>query len=320
MQLLNAQAGAARPRFDLAVDPGGYLWWYLDGISDDGRAGVTVIGFVGSVFSPYYASARRRPDPRPERHSAINIGLYGPDRDLWAMTERGERHMRRDADRFDVGPSSMRWEDGGLTVEIDEITVPIPRRLRGRIRLVPRALTGHAEYLDANGRHLWRPLAPVADIEVSFSKPALAWRGAGYLDMNHGSEPLEDGFRYWTWSRAPTTAGGGAVLYDAERRDGSHLNLALRFDETGRTESFTPPPRQPLATSGWRVPRSTRADAGTPPRVIRTLEDTPFYARSSVAARLDGEDLQMVHEALDLDRFASRWVQTLLPFRMPRVR
>jgi carotenoid 1,2-hydratase len=25
-----------------------------------------------------------------------------------------------------------------------------------------------------------------------------------------------------------------------------------------------------------------------------------------------------VHESLDLDRFAQRWVQLLLPFRMPR--
>ena len=46
------------PGFDQPVAPGGYLWWYIDAISDDGQYGLTIIAFVGSVFSPYYALAR----------------------------------------------------------------------------------------------------------------------------------------------------------------------------------------------------------------------------------------------------------------------
>ncbi len=34
---------------------GGYAWWYVDALSDDGRHGLTLIAFIGSVFSPYYA-------------------------------------------------------------------------------------------------------------------------------------------------------------------------------------------------------------------------------------------------------------------------
>ena len=48
------------PDFNVAVPPSGYRWWYLDGLSADGQRGLTVIAFVGSVFSPYYAAARRR--------------------------------------------------------------------------------------------------------------------------------------------------------------------------------------------------------------------------------------------------------------------
>lgn len=287
-----------------------------------------MIGFVGSVFSPYYAAARRRAartggNADPEQHCAINVGLYGPGRDHWAMTERSGRHVHRDRDRFVVGPSRMCWEDGGLTVHLDEVCMPIPRRLRGRIRLVPRALTGHREVLDAHGRHVWRPLAPLADIRVDFEQPDLHWSGSGYLDMNHGSEPLEDGFRHWTWARGDRGAGGpgregAAVIYDATRRDGSTLALALQFDDDGNTQRFTAPPVRPLTTTLWRVPRSTRAQQPGDARVLRTFEDTPFYARTSIETRIDDAPMQMVHEALDLDRFASRWVQTLLPFRMPR--
>jgi carotenoid 1,2-hydratase len=50
---------ALGPRFDRAVPAGGYSWWYVDAISDDGRYGLTVIAFIGSVFSPYYKQSGR---------------------------------------------------------------------------------------------------------------------------------------------------------------------------------------------------------------------------------------------------------------------
>src|SRR3954447_922122 len=60
------------PRFDRPVPGRGYAWWYLDALSDDGRHGLTVIAFVGSVFSPYYALARRRGAGDPHDHCAAD--------------------------------------------------------------------------------------------------------------------------------------------------------------------------------------------------------------------------------------------------------
>jgi carotenoid 1,2-hydratase len=54
--------------------------------------------------------------------------------------------------------------------------------------------------------------------------------------------------------------------------------------------------------------------------VISTLEDAPFYARSLIGHRVDGEDAISMHESLDLDRFANPVVKAMLPFRMPRAR
>jgi carotenoid 1,2-hydratase len=65
--------------------------------------------------------------------------------------------------------------------------------------------------------------------------------------------------------------------------------------------------------------RGTQCEAGHQARVVETLEDTPFYARSLVETRLAGETATCVHESLSLDRFDSRIVQLMLPFRMPRV-
>jgi carotenoid 1,2-hydratase len=85
--------------FDAAVPSGGYRWWYLDGLSDDGRHGLTIIGFVGSVFSPYYALARRKGGADPENFCALNVALYGEGGHRWSMTERGRRFISRDARR-----------------------------------------------------------------------------------------------------------------------------------------------------------------------------------------------------------------------------
>ena len=61
MDAIDTMAACERgvgPRFSATVAPEGYLWWYVDAISDDGRYGITLIAQLGSCFSPYYASAR----------------------------------------------------------------------------------------------------------------------------------------------------------------------------------------------------------------------------------------------------------------------
>ena len=247
----------------------------------------------------------------------MNVALYGRGAKRWAMTERGRKALSRTPGAILVGPSSMAWDGTALALEIDEIAVPLPRRLRGRIVLRPEALTAHAFELDPEGRHRWWPVAPSARIEVAFEKPALAWQGRAYFDTNEGAEPLERGFLSWNWSRAHLGR-DTAILYDTLPRQGGERGLALRFDTAGALERFEPPPQQALPPGLWRVARATRAERPARPRVIETLEDAPFYTRSLIATRLLGQDATAVHESLSLRRFETAWVKTLLPFRMPR--
>ena len=300
----------AGPCFGLPVQPGGYAWWYVDALSDDGRLGLTLIAFIGSVFSPYYAWARRHGSGDPTNHIGLNVALYGP-RKRWALTEHGRTRLDRGADWLRIGPSALEWDGAILTIRIDEITVPIPRRLRGTVRVRPSAIEADVHTLDAQGRHRWSPIAPSARVEVALDAPALHWSGPGYLDSNEGDRPLEDDFVRWDWSRAHAPS-ATTVLYDATRRDGTRACLALRYRDTGGLEILPPPPELPLPATKWRVARATRAEQ--PTFVVRTLEDTPFYARSVLSA----QDGNAVHESLSLDRFRAPWVQAMLPFRMPR--
>jgi len=308
--------------FNDKVPPGGYAWWYLDALSDDGQNGITIIGFIGSVFSPYYRRAIKAGRGKPENHVAenhvaMNVALYGKSAKRWAMTERGQGALSTSETNLTIGPSRMTWDGASLLVEIDEIAAPLPRRMRGTIRLTPSAVTQTRFTLNPEGGHGWWPIAPIARVEVALDHPKLAWRGNGYFDHNRGSAPIASGFQAWNWARA-RVPDGALVLYDGTRRDGSPFLLGLHYDETGRMTPFTPPPRVMLPASFWRIARETRSETGHQAKLVETLEDTPFYARSVISSRLAGRDVIAMHESLSLARFENPVVQLMLPFRMPR--
>jgi carotenoid 1,2-hydratase len=222
--------------------------------------------------------------------------------------------VQRDAHHLSIGPSALSWDGGGLTVRIDEIGMPIPRRIRGTVRLYPAAVESRTLFLDSGGRHRWRPIAPCARVEVALSAPDLSWSGPAYFDTNGGDRPLEADFVRWDWSRAPMPD-GTAVLYDVVRRDGP-LTLAMTYAASGGVRDVPVGPSVALPKTKWRVPRWTCAGQ---PVVTETLEDTPFYARSVVEGTLLGRRVTAMHESLSMARFVHPVVQAMLPFRMPRV-
>lgn len=234
------------------------------------------------------------------------------------MTERPRASVSATPDTLAIGPSSMRWTGDGLELEFDERGTPIPYRVAGRVRVIPEILNAAPFALDPERRHLWRPIAPRARIEVALKHPGISWSGSAYLDHNRGSESLEEGFRDWQWSRAHRGR-DVAVLYEGKRRDGSQFASALCFGPDGTPHEAELPQVAPLSPTMWAMERRTRADRGFA-RVNRTWEDSPFYARSTLATELWGERCEAVHESLSLTRFASPIVQWMLPYRMPRAR
>jgi carotenoid 1,2-hydratase len=313
----SSESALQGPGFEApVVGKGAYVWWYVDAISDDGKHGLTMIAFIGSVFSPYYAWSNWAD---PMQHCAINVALYTLDRPggAWAMTERPAKAMSRGVDYFQVGPSALRFENGVLTADIDEITVPWPSRLKGKIRLEPIVETNSRFALDPAGKHIWRPLAPRARVELAFSAPDLRWSGDGYFDTNCGEEPLEAAFAHWHWGRAHR-ARDLALFYDVQRRDGSFAALALQVDKAGEVAVAPTLPTTDLPSTFWRMGRTAWADSGQKVQVTKTLEDAPFYARSALKTWVYGQQVTMMHESLDLDRLSNPIVRAMLPFRMPR--
>ncbi|WP_006787509.1 carotenoid 1,2-hydratase [Thiorhodospira sibirica] len=291
----------------------------MDAFSEDHRFGIILIAMLGSVFSPYYARSRARGELDPLNHCALNVALYGPNGKRWALTDRGRSSVERGRDFLRIGPSQLCWQDGALLIDINEVTVPVPSKIRGQVRVYPQAFNPQSFSLDAAQRHHWRPVAPCARVEVALNSPELHWSGPGYLDSNWGDESIEQGFTRWDWSRAELKD-GTAILYDITRRNGEAFALALKYHPDSGLTQLPPPPAHPLPSGPiWRAGRNMQADEGHQPRIAKTFEDTPFYARSMVHSQLFGEPVTAMHESLDLDRYSKKWVRSLMPFRMPRV-
>lgn len=318
-QLAIGTVGGERPEFSYDVPASGYTWWYIDGLSDDGRYAITVIAFIGSVFSPYYYRARKEfgqaVDPRD--FCAFNVALYGCGRGQWAMTERDSQALEQHSERLRIGPSMLTWKDGKLYGEFDEETKPLPGRVQGRFRLMPQLGNSQTFFLDPTGRHRWHPLTPRARLEVELDSPKLSWQGQAYLDTNAGDEPLEDGFIGWQWSQA-ADSDGVTLIYDVQPRHSDAHVMAYRIEANRAPQPLELPTAVELPKTLWRLPRRTFTDNPHTPRVTKTLEDTPFYSRSVVENSITGKRLTAIHESLSMDRFTRGSTQWMLPWRMPR--
>ncbi len=283
-------------------------------MSDDGTLALVVIAMLGNVFSPAYAAARAAAGPGrvdPLRYSAVNVALYGRGVRRWVLTERDAGAVRRSPREIAIGPSTARWEGDDLVMTFDERTSPGDTSVAGALRVTPAApFTPRLVPIDGRGRHLWTPIAPRARISVHLEAPRLSFEGQAYVDTNAGDEPLEASFSRWSWWRVEEPGGALRIGYRAELRGGAIADASCRLTRDGSREARPAGAPVSLGLTRWGVER--RAETGV--QLVRTLEDTPFYARSLVRR---GSALG-VHETVSLDRFKSWWVQRMIPYRMRR--
>jgi carotenoid 1,2-hydratase len=309
------------PRFGQVVDPGGYLWWYIDGTSEDGNNAISIIIFVGSVFSPYYALEKKlnSKEANPNNHCSFNVGIYNKKNKVWTMTEYGEKHISRNDTSYSVGNSQIEWKNNSVFLNIDEVSTPFPKRVKGTVKLVSEKYFLYSTWLDDAKKHRWGPIAPSSKIEVDFPDLGINWNGHGYMDSNEGDEALEVPFLGWNWARTSLEDGSALVFYDVKQKVGRERVLPLRFFPNGEIKRIPPPPREDLPDTAWFMSRFMRAEPARPAHIIRSLEDTPFYSRCLLSAGLLGDRHLILHETLNLKRFSSFITKMMLPWRMPRI-
>jgi carotenoid 1,2-hydratase len=260
----------------------------------------------------------------------VNLALYDRERRThWALNEWGPSARNASRDALTIGRSRISFERtaaGGLAsiaLDLDEPATSFfgraGDRIRGHVKLTPSAPSAPAfALIDRPTAHHWQALAPVARAQVSFDAPRLRFDGAGYCDANRGDGPLERGFSDWRWSRV-SRGGATEVVYDWQPRGGPRQALLLSADAHGAHVA----PVGRVRSAGerrtpWGIALPTVEVTGDGARALtirRTptavIDDSPFYARWSLAEGGIGE-------SLDLDRFANRFVRHLLGYRIRR--
>lgn len=284
-------------------------------MSDDGRSAIVVIAMLGNPFSPAYARARARGPADALVCSAMNIAVYAKGASAWSLRDRRVSEHDRGPTRLAIGPSTMRWEGDRLIVEIDERTTPFGRPVRGTITLEPETHPRLELSIDEQGMHRWWPVAPLARIQVHLEEPAVRFIGHGYHDANAGEVSLETTFDHWSWSRARTPS-GALLMYDVNGTSGGERSLSFLVTPKGDIEELDLPHRVPLRRTVWGLGRHARSDEAGSARIVRTLEDGPFYARALVESRFAGRSVVAMHETLAAHRLPREWVRFLTGFRM----
>jgi carotenoid 1,2-hydratase len=253
------------------------------------------------------------------------------------MTERSQHSVSRDASNFVLGPSALTWRNDCLEINLDEWSLPIPQKMRGKIRVYPKGLSSKLWALDPAGEHTWGPIATQGRVEVELAEPQLQWKGHAYFDQNEGRSPInakDCAFTEWDWSRALLKDGSTIVTYDVRNKISANDQLlGLQFSaDSAAVQDIELSERYKLKRTAWGLRRSIRTPKGvndpaaksaknsTDPAVVKTLEDTPFYSRNIVQTYCFGQAVQTMHETLHVNRLASYLTQGMLPFKMPRVR
>ena len=305
------------PNFNLDVPPNGYAWWYIDGVEPSSGQAISIIAFIGSVFSPWYKWSGRK---QPQNNVCLNVATYGK-KSRFTMTDRGRSALSQEPHKLTIGPSSLLWDPSKkeLIIQVNEVSsLPLISRLKGTITLKPSGITNVELPLTKEGTHIWRPFAPTAEIEVNLNKPEWQWKGHGYFDANFGTRALEQDFDYWTWGRFPVGK-GTSCFYDLELRNKEKYQFEYHFESDGKAKSIDCAPKNSkFSSSLWGIKRQTRCDNQSKPRQEKSLLDAPFYSRATVSTSIKGKKTIGVFEALDLRRFRNPLLMFMLAVRVPR--
>jgi carotenoid 1,2-hydratase len=299
---------------DAFVPQNGYRWIYVDCTSDDTEHTLVVIAMLGNVFSPAYRKARKRAGSEganPLDFCTMNVALYNKSgQQVWALTETST--VSRSAVHLTIGKSTLALSGNTLLISIDEQAAKGSKVIRGTLEINLGERLDRSFDLNGDGKHTWTPIQPTARCKVFLQSPELNFSGAAYVDSNHGVEALEDGFTRWNWSRATSAEGVSWISYETESKNEKRA-LHLFHAEGTLERVIAPAAIQRLSKGTYGLVSTGRIDSL---ESVQTLEDSPFYARSLVTGQIGSHTVTMVHEHVDLDRFAKSWVQFLIPFRM----
>lgn len=294
--------------------PGGYEWWYFDGLSEDERYSFVIIFYEGNPFSTRYNARLMDGDlAMPTQYPAISISIYEQAQPIYySFTEFKPQDCHFDEEKpiVKVGSHSFKGEinDDNLryTVLLDE-TLPCGDAIEAELTFISpngKGIFTTAVKQTSRG-HLWNLVQPRAQVRGNIlvqtkgeEAKQIHFRGHGYHDHNTGQEPMHKEFTDWYWGRFHFNF-GTLVYYVMNRREGAQHQAWLISKENSRiltTFEEIDLTDKSLTLFGLKTARKIGLrsdDAEIQIQQHRLLDNGPFYQRyqSEAYLRISGEDI-----------------------------
>lgn len=333
--------------------PGGFSWFYVDLVDDQGRA-ATVIWSWGLPFLPGYAAAARAGRAElPLDRPSVNIVVYEGGRERFYLLSElpaDQCGWGADGGSWRLGDCSFRWTDepdaAGTTrrslLGTIDLALPTGGRVTGRLRLsgvlrrdggLPAGPEGAEHAGDPrvlSDAHSWTPMLAASTGGLVLNTPdgELRVEGRGYHDRNSAVQPLQRlGIQSWWWGRL-ALPGRDLIFYrlapdepGAAERD---LVVELAADGSSRVyeDAGLQLGRMRRSTWGLRWPSSvTFPDPDG--RLVRVevsalLDNGPFYQRYLLRGDCAGQRGWGIGEKLVPDRVDTDLLRPLVRMRVHR--
>jgi hypothetical protein len=355
--LIELSSAASAPDPAVLRSPGGFTWFYVDLVDDQGR-GATVIWSWGLPFLPGYAGAARAGRPElPVDRPSVNIVVYGDGRERFYLLSElppDQCSWGDDGRSWRLGNCSFTWTDtpdgaGGTVRSLQgalDLALPTGGRatgelwLTGALRrdtppLTPALTPARTDpQPGAECTHTWTPMMAASRGGLRLNTPGgeFVVDGRGYHDRNSAAQPLHDlGIQRWWWGRV-ALPGRDLIFYrltpsapDAAPRD---LVVELTADGSCRAREDAGLEVGGLRRSPWglRWPANAVFDDpdGRPVRIEVTslLDNGPFYQRYLLRGRCGGseggEEGWGIGEHLVPDRVDTDLLRPLVRMRVHR--
>lgn len=285
----------------MSVDPrvldahGGFAWWYIDTIDNNGNGAVVIWSF-GLPFLPGYLSSARRGEGQPARsRPSLNVALYrAGKRAFYLLQEYDPANVESDGHGgFRFAETVIRRKSDGLVVLDFDCALPGSQdRLQGQLKVSgPPARLADGLEVAPEPIHRWTPvLGPCrAEGQLRVGGETFTLDAPAYHDRNEGTHRLDDlGIDYWAWGRLvhPHRTAIWYLCFGAQEQVRAWAVELLEDGTVHLINDLVPelssPKRGAFGLTVWQKVR-LRDQSGKDWLLAETkdrVDDGPFYART----------------------------------------
>ncbi len=286
------------PDFEQA--PGGYEWWYFDGMDSQSNISYVIIFYRNNPFSPRYIKNLQSFEKPKRIFPAISISVYEGDEPIYYSF-------------LEYGPGDFKWKESEESIQLcigdDYVKYVLgePDKIKFELNINQKLDSGFELILNLKGEgrlsapdllnnqqdenHLWNLISPKHKVNGSLvisSKKnktgSWSFSGTGYHDHNRGDEPMKNNFRDWYWGRFHFE-GFTLVYYLMQKHDQKQFEGWLIDDQNGSLEqAFSDANLNEFGKSIFGLHSALNIELESSQVIVnidnvRKIDNGPFYQR-----------------------------------------